>query len=528
MALPASRVDDRTYDQLLAVLLKQLPVAEWRDHNPSDPGITLVELLAWLGEMTLYKMDRTSPEHRERYLDLVIDRPEPATVPVTFKLTPPRAVPATVKAGTLLATDFRNGARVIYETITDAVLVRAAAGADQTATVVAREWAEVTNERLGLSDGTPNQVFTLSGVGTTSHVLLDFVNVYGPPGPNPQVSVAGAPWSLKPFLRTEASYTGGGGAAQDFMVDQIENRIRFGDGLFGAVPPALSEIRCVRYQVVAGNAALVREGELQHVLRLQVGSLTLAAGESLQITRQPDADGGGGFFGSGEARVAPALARFRHRDRLITADDFRTVLEVDFNQLETALKARAILPEPARIARATALMNRIAPGLYPRAGHVAIIVLREADWNVIVDPSVAVTTKQSAINLDITLEEKLRRFLDRRRLITTRLGFIAPTLVPLIVETSVVASTGRSLAEMDLAVRSALRDFFHLQTGHFDHRGWPFGRSVFPAEIYRLLEGIDGVDYVTQLLLNGSDGPVALADAELPVLQQVSVAVTRS
>jgi hypothetical protein len=525
MALPARSVDDRTYDQLLAVLLKQLPVADWRDHNPSDPGITLVELLAWLGEMTLYRMNRTSAEHRERYLDLVIDRPEPATVPVSFTLTPARAVPATVKAGTLLATDFRNGTRLIYETLDDAVMVMDTSGL-QTASVLAREWAEVTNELLGVSDGTPDQVFDLKGVGPTGHVLLDFVNAYGPPGPNPQVTVAGVPWNLKAFLRTDDSYTGGGSLALDFMVDQIENRVRFGDGVFGVVPPALSPIRCVRYQVLSGRAALVRANELQHVLRLQAGSLILAPGDALQIAH-PDGDGGAGFFGSGAARVAPALAAFSHGDRLITAEDFRTVLELDFNELEAALEARTILPLPVKIARATALMNRLAPGLYDRPGHVAIIVLREADWNMIADPHVAVPAKQSAIDIDAALEEKLRRFLDQRRLITTRLGFIAPTLVPLTVDASVVASMGRSLADMSTVVESALRGFFHFKTGHFDSRGWPFGRSVFPAEIYRLIEGLDGVDHVSQLLLNGAAAPVALAAAELPVLQQISIAVTR-
>src|SRR5258708_5288754 len=143
MALPARSVDDRTYGQHLAVLLKELPVADWRDHNPSDPGVTLVELFAWLAEMALYRMNRTTPEHRERYLDLVIDRPEPATVPVAFTLAPARAVPATVKAGTLLATDFRNGTRVIYETVGDAVMVKATPAAPQTAIVLAREWAEI-------------------------------------------------------------------------------------------------------------------------------------------------------------------------------------------------------------------------------------------------------------------------------------------------------------------------------------------------------------------------------------------------
>src|SRR5207244_11420980 len=63
---------------------------------------------------------------------------------------------------------------------------------------------------------------------------------------------------------------------------------------------------------------------------------------------------------------------------------------------------------------------------------------------------------------DAALEEKLSRFLDRRRLITTRLGFITPTLVPLTIDASVVASTGRSLGEMNAVVESALRGFFHL------------------------------------------------------------------
>ena len=51
---------------------------------------------------------------------------------------------------------------------------------------------------------------------------------------------------------------------------------------------------------------------------------------------------------------------------------------------------------------------------------------------------------------------------------------------------------------------------------------------MFPAEIYRLIEGLDGVDHVNQLLLNGGVAPVGLAAAELPVLQQVSTAVMRS
>ena len=53
MALPDVLVDDRNFDQLLAVLRKQIP-ADYTDHNPSDPAIMLLELFAWLGDMALY------------------------------------------------------------------------------------------------------------------------------------------------------------------------------------------------------------------------------------------------------------------------------------------------------------------------------------------------------------------------------------------------------------------------------------------------------------------------------------------
>src|SRR6266498_425947 len=124
MALPVPSVDDRDYEQLISLLRKHLPVDRWIDHNPSDPGIMLLELLTWLGDMTLYRMDRESSAHRDRYLELIINPPEPATVVLTLTLTPRRPFgnDLTVPAGTRLATDFQNGARVVYETTRDLVL----------------------------------------------------------------------------------------------------------------------------------------------------------------------------------------------------------------------------------------------------------------------------------------------------------------------------------------------------------------------------------------------------------------------
>ena len=53
MALPDIQLDDRTFEQLQIELRRRIPAytPEWTDHNESDPGITLMQLFAWLGEM---------------------------------------------------------------------------------------------------------------------------------------------------------------------------------------------------------------------------------------------------------------------------------------------------------------------------------------------------------------------------------------------------------------------------------------------------------------------------------------------
>jgi hypothetical protein len=60
MPLPLPNLDDRTYNDLLeearALIPSLYPV--WTDHNPTDPGIILIELFAWLTEMIIYHLNR--------------------------------------------------------------------------------------------------------------------------------------------------------------------------------------------------------------------------------------------------------------------------------------------------------------------------------------------------------------------------------------------------------------------------------------------------------------------------------------
>lgn len=73
MPIPLPNLDDRTYTDLVAEAQALIPHVqpEWTNHNPSDPGITLVQLLAWLAEMALFQVNIVTDRHTEAFLELL-------------------------------------------------------------------------------------------------------------------------------------------------------------------------------------------------------------------------------------------------------------------------------------------------------------------------------------------------------------------------------------------------------------------------------------------------------------------------
>lgn len=68
----SARPEPMTYDALLAEAMAQIPglSVEWTDHNPSDPGIALVELLAHLTEMLLFQARQVPDDNLRALLQL--------------------------------------------------------------------------------------------------------------------------------------------------------------------------------------------------------------------------------------------------------------------------------------------------------------------------------------------------------------------------------------------------------------------------------------------------------------------------
>jgi hypothetical protein len=73
MPIPLPNLDDLTYADLVDEARSMIPVYApgWTDHNPSDPGITLVELCAWLTEMVLYRTNQIPDKSTWAFLRLL-------------------------------------------------------------------------------------------------------------------------------------------------------------------------------------------------------------------------------------------------------------------------------------------------------------------------------------------------------------------------------------------------------------------------------------------------------------------------
>src|SRR3954453_6687621 len=79
MFLPAPTLDDTRWSDLVEQSRALLPVhaPEWTDHNVSDPGITLLDLLAWVAEMQVFQLDQVPAANRRALLALIGLEPRP-------------------------------------------------------------------------------------------------------------------------------------------------------------------------------------------------------------------------------------------------------------------------------------------------------------------------------------------------------------------------------------------------------------------------------------------------------------------
>ncbi|RPI34710.1 MAG: putative baseplate assembly protein [Chloroflexota bacterium] len=108
MPLIAPKLDDRQFQDIVDEAKKRIPYysKEWTDHNVSDPGVTLIELFAWMTDIILYRLNKVPDLHYIRFMQMLginLKGPVPAEVRETFWLSAPQNHPVLIPAGTEVA-----------------------------------------------------------------------------------------------------------------------------------------------------------------------------------------------------------------------------------------------------------------------------------------------------------------------------------------------------------------------------------------------------------------------------------------
>ena len=124
MALPVPNLDDRRFQDLVdeAKRLVQQRCPEWTDHNVSDPGVTLIELFAWMTDQVVYRLNRVPDRNYVKFLELIgvqLYPPTAARTSVTFWLSAPQADVVTIAAATQVATVRTDTSEAIVFATTD-------------------------------------------------------------------------------------------------------------------------------------------------------------------------------------------------------------------------------------------------------------------------------------------------------------------------------------------------------------------------------------------------------------------------
>lgn len=95
MPLPDINLDDLRFqrdlvDEARKRIVRYAP--EWTEYNVSDPGITLIELFAWMTEMIVYRLNRVPEKNYIRFLEMLgvrLGAAHSARALLTFRLSAP-------------------------------------------------------------------------------------------------------------------------------------------------------------------------------------------------------------------------------------------------------------------------------------------------------------------------------------------------------------------------------------------------------------------------------------------------------
>lgn len=189
-----------------------------------------------------------------------------------------------------------------------------------------------------------------------------------------------------------------------------------------------------------------------------------------------------------QSETQTTLAQLRQPYRAVTAADFTQLILHDWLQTKTAPRE---FGANAEIARVHCLPERD---------------LDNADIDQVIEAHISLVVLPRHPQEDTTLlRHTLKRFLNQRRLISTHLHIVEPHYVNVTLSATLYLEDSANVRAVQHKVEQRIQHFFAPLDSHefWDGQGYPFGADIYLSELYQLLDGTAGVDYVEAIELTG-------------------------
>lgn len=348
--------------------------------------------------------------------------------------------------------------------------------------------ARVAGEVLGRGTGQTDQTFSL----VNTPVLLD----------NATITVNGEAWTRIDDLAaagpevvrsTNRSFSTQSSPSDSkvYTLDRESGELTFGDGLRGARPADGASI-IASYDYGGGRDGLVGIGEITK-------GPTLPAG--VKVTN-PIQTWGGADAESVDDGIDNISAHLRHRDRLVTAQDFEDIVTrtpgADVGRVDVLPLVNPALPDVAS------------------PGTVTLMVIPAYD-----------AANPDHPTPDQFFLDTICDYVNPRRLVTTEIHLVGPYYIPIALSVGIEVVAGRDSSIVREDVKSALRAFLSSLSGGHAGQGWPLLHDVDNRELWTIAARVDGVSSVTGVILADLSGveqaALALGPLELPLLAALAV-----
>lgn len=285
----------------------------------------------------------------------------------------------------------------------------------------------------------------------SQQLIIDLKHVLDSNGQGMAIETKNSNEAIVPWQRVDSLHDSKG-SDNHFVYDNITQQISFGDGEHGSVVPHGEQI-ISHYRVSEGA-----EGNMPLKPRWKVAGLC--------------------FYNPMHIEGGSDLPDFNDRFAAITAKQRQPSQGVTLADYEALAKATPGLRVARAKITADSIENRIS---------VTVVPYSRSPYPMPDDFFCA----------------RVCRFLDTRRLITTRISVEKPHYTRVGADVRIKAHVSFDEDAIELRIIQAIDDYLHPLYGGDDKQGWSFGRAVYLSDIYALLEPIEGVDCVLSVAFNG-------------------------